>query len=343
MSYEKLFARSVHLIVEYQRVDISKDIRKYILGMAYTDNATGAADDLDITLEDKEGLWHGSWLPQKGDVINASFYIENWNGKKEKQFLPCGTFEIDDISLSGPPDTVSIKGQSVPVSEGIKRTDKTKSWKKIKLSKIAKEVASNAKLKCLFESQEDAEYDSIDQVKEPDLIFLQRLCNEAGLSLKVTAGQVVIFDEYAYECKKPILTLTKGESNIISYGFSNKTSDTGYKACHVRYADAQTNKVIEATFTDKSKKYGPILEVNEQVKTYAEAMKLAKSKLREKNKQECTGSLSVLGDVNLVAGVTVLIKGWLSFDGKYIVNKATHNIVGGYTTDIEITKCLEGY
>ena len=143
---------------------------------------------------------------------------------------------------SGPPDTVSIKGQSVPVSSGIKRTDKTKSWKKIKLSKIAKEIADNVGLKCLFESQEDAEYDSIDQVKEPDLIFLQRLCNEAGLSLKVTAGQIVIFDEYAYECKKPVVTLAKGKSNIISYGFSNKTSDTGYKACHVRYVDTQIGR-----------------------------------------------------------------------------------------------------
>lgn len=343
MSYEPCFARSVHLVIKYQKVDISNDIRKHILGLTYTDNATGSADDLDITLEDKEGLWHGSWVPQKGDMIDASFYVENWNGNKGKQLLPCGTFEIDDISVSGPPDTVSIKGQSVPVSSNIKQTDKTKSWKKIKLSKIANEIANNAGLKCLFESQEDTEYDSIDQVKEPDLIFLQGLCNDAGLSLKISAGQLVIFDEYAYECKDPILTLIKGKSNIISYSFGNKTSDTGYKACHVRYTDAQTNKTIEATFTDKSKKTGAMLEVNEQVKTYTEALKLAKNKLREKNKQECTGSLSVLGDVKLVAGVTILIKGWLSFDGKYIVNKATHNIVGGYTTDIEITKCLEGY
>nr|WP_302600027.1 hypothetical protein [uncultured Cellulosilyticum sp.] len=341
--YESFMARSVHLIIKYQKADISKDIRKYVLGLTYTDNATGAADDLQLSLEDREGLWHSSWLPAKGDTIEATFYIENWAGKKEKQLLPCGIFEIDEISLSGPPDAVEIKGQSVPISSQIKQTARTQSWKKIKLSKIANEIANRGGLKCFFDVQEDVEYENLDQVKKPDLIFLQELCNKAGLSLKVTAGQIVIFDEYAYECKDPILTLAKGKSHIISYAFSNKTSDTGYKACHVRYTDAQTNQTIEATFTDQSKKQGSILEVNEQVKSYKEALKLAKSKLREKNKQECTGSLSVLGNVQLVAGITLLLKGFNAFDGKYIVNKATHNIVGGYTTDIEISKCLEGY
>ena len=340
---EKWISRGVHLIINYKKVDISNDIRKYIVGLSYTDSATGEADSIDITLEDKEGLWHKTWLPQKGDMIDASFYVENWEIKKEKQLLPCGSFEIDDISLSGPPDVMSIKGQSVPVSSNIKLTNKTKAWKKIKLSKIAKDIAANSKLSCLFESLEDPEYDSIDQVKEPDLIFLQKLCSDAGLSLKVTTGQIVIFDEYAYECKEPVLTLIRGKSNILSYSFANKTNDSGYKSCRVRYTDAKTNKTVDATFTDKSKSNGPILEVNEQVKSYTDAIKLAKSKLREKNKQESTGSISVMGNVRLVAGVTILIKEWGAFDGKYIVNKATHNIVGGYTTDIEISKCLEGY
>ena len=341
--YESFMARSVHLIIKYQKTDISQDIRKYIVGLSYTDNATGAADDLQLILEDREGLWHSHWMPTKGDTIEASFYVENWNLKKEKQLLPCGTFEIDEIALSGPPDTVEIKGQSVPISGGIKQTARTQSWKKIKLSKIASEIASRGGLKCFFDVQEDVTYENLDQVKQPDLIFLQELCNEAGVSLKVTAGQLVIFDAYAYECKAPILTLVKGKSHIISYTFTHQTNDTGYKACHVRYTDAQTNTTIEATFKDPSKAQGPVLEVNEQVKSYKEALKLAKSKLREKNKQECTGSFTVLGNVQLVAGVTLLIKGFHAFDGKYIVNKATHHIVGGYTTDIEISKCLEGY
>ena len=66
-------------------------------------------------------------------------------------------------------------------------------------------------------------------------------------------------------------------------------------------------------------------------------------RLRQKNKQEFKASFSVAGDVRLVAGVTVDVKGFQSFDGKYIVSKATHNVTGGYTVDIELRQVLEGY
>lgn len=338
-----LFARSVHLIIEYQKKDISTDIRKYILGFTYTDNATDTADDIELTLEDSKGLWHGDWLPTKGDVVKASFYVENWNGKKGKQLLPCGTFTIDKFDLSGPPDVVSIKGQAVPINNNIKHSLKTKSWKKINLSKIAKEIASNAGLTCMFECADDPIYKSIDQVKQSDIVFLQEICKDAGVSLKITDEQVVLFDEQAYESKEPITTFTRGKSNVLSYSFANETGDTGYSACTVRYADPKTNKVIKATFTAPDGKKGPVLQINEQVKSTSEATSLAKKKLREKNKQECTGRLSLMGDIRLVSGVTIMLEGWQSFDGKYIIQKATHNIVGGYTTDIEISKCLEGY
>lgn len=50
-----------------------------------------------------------------------------------------------------------------------------------------------------------------------------------------------------------------------------------------------------------------------------------------------------MGDTRLVSGVTIELKGWKKFDGKYIVQKANHVAIGGYKTDIELTKCLEGY
>jgi len=47
--------------------------------------------------------------------------------------------------------------------------------------------------------------------------------------------------------------------------------------------------------------------------------------------------------VGLVAGVTVMLKGWGGWDGKYIVTKAVHTVGGsGYTTQISLRKVL-GY
>lgn len=86
-----------------------------------------------------------------------------------------------------------------------------------------------------------------------------------------------------------------------------------------------------------------MLEVNEKVNSTEEAHELAKKRLREKNTQQFTASFSMLGDVQLVAGATVKLKGFQSFDKKYKITKATHKLTGGYTTDIELKQVLEGY
>ena len=79
------------------------------------------------------------------------------------------------------------------------------------------------------------------------------------------------------------------------------------------------------------------------MKSIDEAKRVSSQRLREKNMKEYQANLSVLGNVNLVSGVTIELKGWHKFDGKYMIQKATHKVIGGYTTDLELTKCLEGY
>ena len=73
------------------------------------------------------------------------------------------------------------------------------------------------------------------------------------------------------------------------------------------------------------------------------AQQLAKNKLRKANKHENTGSLTLVGDPRLVAGVTLTLVNFGAFDGKYIVEKARHKVGGGYTLQIELRKCLDGY
>jgi len=69
----------------------------------------------------------------------------------------------------------------------------------------------------------------------------------------------------------------------------------------------------------------------------------AKNALRKANKEETVGDLELIGDPRLVAGVTTDFTGFGSFDGKYIISKATHKVTAGYTVGIEARKCLNGY
>lgn len=70
---------------------------------------------------------------------------------------------------------------------------------------------------------------------------------------------------------------------------------------------------------------------------------MARKALRDKNKDEVTGSLSCMGDTDLSAGLTVTVKGFGKFDGKYIISRVKHSLGNGYRCSVDLRRCLNGY
>ena len=216
--------------------------------------------------------------------------------------------------------------------------------KKVDLKVIAEQIASESSLKLMYIADNIPKYKRKEQVQTSDIVFLQKLCKAAGLALKVTTLNVVIYDAAEYDSKPPIKTIKYGSGDYISYKLGTSLHDTAYTSCHVSYTDPDSKETIESTYTaDSTEGTGQTLEVNEKVRSTNEAYELAKKKLREKNTQQFTASFTMLGDVQLVAGATVKLKGFQKFDRKYKITKATHKLTGGYTTQIELQQVLEGY
>ena len=77
--------------------------------------------------------------------------------------------------------------------------------------------------------------------------------------------------------------------------------------------------------------------MNQKADSIDDAKKIAEKKLRESNKREITGSITLVGDMRFLGGNNVTISGWGKFDGKYVIEKATHAIgSSGYTTTLEL-------
>lgn len=108
---------------------------------------------------------------------------------------------------------------------------------------------SSAGLELFWDSQENPQYDRIDQSRESDMKFLLRLCEETGLSIKVTDNQLVIFGQERYEKKEPVKTLIVGVSEILSYQFENSQSET-YKSVTVKWRDPTKKKKASAAGYD---------------------------------------------------------------------------------------------
>lgn len=335
-------ARRARLKLTYDNKDISEDLVPYLLSWSYSDHASGKADDLQISLEDREGLWMGDWLPDKGATLKAALVTEHWAEQGKTEELPFGTFEIDTIDGKSSPSTVTIKALSIPESASLRGEEKTRSWEKVKLSTVAKDIADNAGLTLFYDTDDDPEYDRLDQTEESDLAFLQKNCENEGLSLKISDQQIVIFDDEKYEAMDPVMTIKRGQSYILDYSFSTSTREV-YSACRVEYHDPSGNESISYTYTDPNKPAtGKTLVVNQRVDSIAKAEKMAKKKLRKQNRGETKMSFSLLGDIRLLAACTVMVDGYGKFDGKYFIEEAEH-AGAGYTVKIDLRKVLEGY
>ena len=75
-----------------------------------------------------------------------------------------------------------------------------------------------------------------------------------------------------------------------------------------------------------------------------EAKRIARATLRKINLRKMTGNLTLVGDPTLVAGVVIALEGFGSFDGAFIIERATHSVgTSGYTTSVSVRRVNTKY
>lgn len=349
-------ARRTKAEVAFDGVDITASIRPYLLSISYTDNEEDETDNLTIKIQDRDDVWIQDWL--EAVILAASaeklamdvvFIRENWNSDGSDAVLPCGVFELDSVSCDGPPNTISIKGSSIPFSSQVRQTLKSKAWESYTLSGIAQEIAGSGGMTCMYESDSDPYYERVEQIDMSDIEFLSQLCHDAGISLKATNKILVLFDQRKYEALPEVRTIRRYDGSYITYRLGTGSADTQYASCRVSYVDPDTGQCIEGIakiedYNDEDSN-NQQLEVTAKVATADEAKELAEKNLRLHNKYCRQASFTLPGDTTLVAGVNVKLEKWGGWDGKYIIKQAVHKLDGrgGYTTQISLRKVLEGY
>lgn len=358
---------------------VTQDILPDLLSFSYDDKETNEADEISLTLKDPTGKWASKWKPDGGEVVRAYIASGTVDGKKGRELF-CGKFFVDSLRTSGSPRVFEMRAVSIPLNTPIRRKMVTKAWEKKTLKGIAQEIATAAKVKLLFDSQDTPSYDRQDQKAESNLRFLSRLCEDAGLSIKVTDSQIVIFDQAFYEKKKPAKTLQLGVSDILSWDFESQQSET-YKTCTVSWRDPKKKQkgssggynmdlekgdggdepeydmdlqkvkkkvnvaVNTYTYTDPDvEDNGQEYQIKKRAASLDEAKRIAKATLRKLNLRSVTGSLSLVGDTSLVAGVVVELKGFGSFDGRFYIESASHSVsTSGYVTSISVRRVNSNY
>lgn len=312
--------------IQYEGRDITADISRDFVRLAYVDKRSGEADELELTLENSHGRWSGAWYPEKGDRIRASL------GYAGEALLPCGEFEVDECELTGSPDEVTIKALAAGITRAV-RTRQTRAYNGQTLASIARQVAQSQGLTLVGEP-EPLPIGRVTQNQETDLGFLRRLGEQYDHMVAVRGDQLYVAPLAAAEAREAVLTVSRRDQ-LKSYRVRDKT-DATYKSVTVAYLDPKTHKLVEHTEqapTAKRKRGDKVVEdkadtlkLNARADSKQQAAALARAALRNKNLRAMEGEFTLIGDPRILAGNTVRIACLGKLDGDYLLSETRHTV-----------------
>ena len=335
-------ARRVTLAVSIGGQDAT-GIMPSLVEFSYTDNAHGKADEVQITLHNRDGQWSGGNCPKKGTGITATIVCHDWEEAGQTLSLPCGQFKVDEVEFSGPPDKISIKAVSASQTGGLRDTTRTRAWEKTTFQAVAGQIAGENGLALHYEGAAHG-LQRLDQRNESDLAMIYRLAHERAMLCKVHDGKLILLDAERAEAQGAGLSIPKVK-NMYSpkrYSFKDASSGTRYTHAEVAYTNPKTGKTHTATAQAQvgDGEGGKGMTLQSRVESMGEAIRLGRARLHNANVREQTASVECMGCPYMTAGRTMDLLEFGRFSGRYFITSATHRVAGGqlYTTSLELTR-----
>lgn len=353
-----------------QEKDITQNIRKRLISLSLTDNRGFEADQLDIELDDSDGMMV---MPQRNAVLALSL---GWKGAA---LTPKGLFTVDEVEHHGSPDTLTIRARGADF-RGSLNTRRDESYHDTTLSHIVQKVAARNALKAtLAAGLSTIKVSHIDQTQETDAAFLTRLASLNGAVAVVKNGSLLFMrpgnGTTVNGRPLPVFTLTRQDGDRHSFSIADRDAYTGVTASwlntkqpkpqkvklqrkpkeqHLRAlqhpnAKPAASKKPGKPVEEKKGEYLVGAEDNMYVipKVYANkatAMRAAQSKWEKLQRGAAEFSLSLaMGRANITPETPVRVSGFKAvIDAQdWIVSKVTHSLSNsGFTTALEFEVLL---
>ncbi len=245
--------------VIYEGVDIYPDVS---VGRCWCDeHAWGSLDCLRIDFGDTRNLWDG-WQPKAGDTVA----VEDGAARTGLMYVSSVVPQSSKFSITAYPAPQSA------------RERRCKSWERVRLMQLLREVADRHGLEVRTYGVEDYEYAYVEQDNESDLQFLDRRLTYEGCGLIVHDGVIVAYSGIWLEAQGAV-----GEMSVVpgvDYEFRDDTARS-YGSCTV------TDGTTSATWSASDGK-ALVKVVPERVSSVGEAERWAKGLLRAANREAVT-------------------------------------------------------
>lgn len=321
------------------------DITEFVESMTYTDNAADNSDSIDLTVDAQDERWLNEWLPQKGSTMRATAKGHDWDKEGDERVMECGLFVVDDVNFSDTPSTLQVGGVARPSDTNFSTLDRTTTWKNTTIKRIGETLAKRYGLGFTFDGEDqDIECEEQD---DPDGTFYNDLCKAYGLTLKIYARRLWVYDREAYKAKPPVATIDRTDISRGSFSWTTTLSGT-YTGGTWDYTDPDKDTDLSCSIGT-----GPRIKgVSSRATSVHDASVKLCAELNNANHGMITAKFSTPGWWNISAANTIMLTGYgigaaggEAISGKYFVDKVTHKFTktGGFTTEWECSAVKEGF
>jgi phage protein D len=306
--------------------DITALIADRVESINLSDESGLVADCMDITLDDRDFMVA---VPPTGAVLKISIGYES-TGVFYK-----GSYTVDEIEASGPPNKLVLRGKSADMAASMK-SQRKQSWSKTTLGKVLEEVAARNKLKPAIGADfMPIKIEHLDQTYESDLNLITRLAEQYGALAKPSAGYLVFVKKgasvNAQGAPMPIIDVDAVVDNITRWQYSEQEREF-YGSVRAFWNDkAHPKKDNSVTVGDKE----PVFLIKTPYKDEASAKAGAQARYNQIGLGRYSLSLDMLGNPLLQAEATIMLTGVKpEACGAWVINSVQDALSSSYTSSI---------
>jgi len=279
---------------------------KDLVSLNFTDNIGAYADELTFKVT------NSYFRPKNGDKLEL--YIG---------FAYYGSFVIKESTRTK--QFLTVKATSANFGDKLKEK-KSRAWEKIKLCDLIAKIAKEHGLKHKCDVKGFIVH--LAQENESDLNLLIKLAKQYHARFNIK-NNTLIFINFSLDGVPSFLAI---ESECESYSITH-TTKPAYKSAKAIWHSTKENKTKEVVVG----KGEPQLTLKGNYKNEADAREKAKAALKNITQGTVKGNLKIYGQ-EFRAGAVLQLIGFLEEDGKYNIDKVTHNISSRYIVTVEFSK-----
>jgi len=305
-------------------LDVTAKIADRLKRLVVSDEAGHNSDAVEIELDNRDGAIA---IPRTGAEL------EVFMGYSETGLTRMGLFTAGDISLSGPPDTLTIQGHAANMRISLK-APKTKSWDKKSLSDIVRTIAADHSLTAVVAPVLGGiTLQHIDQTEESDLHFLTRLAADHDAVAKPVESKLLFVPRGEVKSASgknlPSIALKRTDLERWDMTAASRGKYKSVKAYWHSLDDAER-------MTVKVGSGKPCFCLGGSSATPAEARAKAQAKFNELQRGTATLSLTAGGNPTIAAECALSVSGIPGLEGDWTIQRVEHSLDDqGYICQIE--------